>query len=142
MSSTPNRRRSNAGNQRDLTRPPRYTLLEALESAIDGFVEIDSGEWQPDTQSLDDVLNEYREAVAWAKRQKTLFIVTDEDVHAFAKDSGLVTPLSHDELRRIRRSLKHCLAVALEECLTAALVRVIDDRVARRLKANRHPPSR
>ena len=63
-----------------------------------------------------------------AKQQMTMFIVTDDDVRSFAKDNGLDTPLTSDELQMIKRGLEDGLGAARDECLDAAIGCVIDDR--------------
>ncbi len=63
---------------------PRFNVLEALEDAIESLEELNSGNWNPDTNTFESVLIEYRKTVAWAKERVTLFILTDEDAQAYA----------------------------------------------------------
>ena len=67
-----------------------------------------------------------------AKQQMTMFIVTDDDAQSFAKDNGLDTPLTSDELQMIKRGLDAGLGAARDECLDAAIGCVIDDRATNR----------
>ena len=115
-----------------LSDAPRFTLLEALEDAIDSLEQLDSGEWEPDTSTLEAVLQLYRETVAWEKQRTTLFILTGVDAQCFAKDSGLTPPLTADELRQIQRGVEAGLGEAQYECLDAAIDCVKYDRAAQR----------
>ena len=67
-----------------------------------------------------------------AKQPMTMFIVTDDDVQSFAKDNGLDTPLTADELQMIKRGVDAGLGAAMDECLDAAVGCIIDDRATNR----------
>ena len=111
---------------------PRLTVLEALKGAIDSLEQFASGGWISDTEKYKSVLNEYRKTAAWAKQRKILFIITDNDVQALAKDNGLDTPLTPAELEMIKLGVDAGLRAARDECLDAAVGCIIDDRVANR----------
>ena len=113
-----------------LSAAPRFTLLEALEDAIDSLEQLDSGEWEPDTSTFESVLQWYRETVEWEKQRTTLFILTDEDAQEVAKDSGLTTPLTADELRLIQHGVAAGLGAAQHDCLDAAIDCIKYDRAA------------
>ena len=115
-----------------LSEAPRFTLLEALEDAIDSLEQLDSGEWEPDTSTFESVLQWYRETVEWEKQRTTLFILTDEDAQHVAKVGGLATPLTTDELRQIQRGVEAGLGEAQYECLDAAIDCVMYDRAAQK----------
>ena len=120
------------GTSQVLVEAPRFTVLEALENAVDSLEQFASAGWISDTEKYKSVVNEYRKTVAWAKQRTTLFIVTDDDVQTFAKDNGLATPLTPAELEMIKRGVDAGLGAARAECLDAAIGYVIDDRVADR----------
>jgi len=107
-------------------------LLEALEDSIDSLEQLDSGEWEPDASTLEAVLQLYRETVAWEKQRTTLFILTDEDAQQVAKEGGLATPLTVDELRRIQRGVDAGMGAAQYDCLDAAIDCIKYDRAAQK----------
>ena len=109
---------------------PRFTVLEALENAIDLLEQLDSGERKPDTTTFESVVQCYHETVKWEKQRTTLFILTDEDAQCFAEESGLTTPLTADELRLIQRGVEAGLGAARYDCLDAAIDCVKHDRAA------------
>lgn len=116
-----------------VVQPPRFTLLEALEDAIDSIEQLHTGEWEPDGDSFQSALDLYRETVAWEKQRMTLFRLTDEDVQTFARKEGLTPPLTLKELNDVKQGIDAGLGAASIECLDAAIDVVIHDRAARPL---------
>ena len=121
---------TDGGTSPALVEAPRLSVLEALEGAINSLEQFATGGWISDAEKYKSVLNEYRRTAGWARQRMTMFIVTDDDVQSFARDKGLGTPLTLDELHLIQRGVDAGLRAVRDECLDAAVGCVIDDRFA------------
>ncbi len=128
MGTTKTPRAPRSASSPTVAKAPRFTVLEALEDAIESLEQRDSGDWDPDTESFESVLIEYRKAVAWAKERVTLFILTDEDAQAYAAEMGVATPLTQQELRQIQIGVQAGLGSVQSECLEAAIECATADR--------------